>query len=42
MAAKVLTWLEGTQSPDYDKAGVESLPSVYGYAEGSRMKRKSQ
>ena len=40
MAAKVLTWLEGTQSPDYDKAGVESLPSVYGYAEGIKNEKK--
>ena len=40
MAARILTWLEGTQSPDYDKAGVEMLPSVYGYAEGIKNKKK--
>ena len=40
MAAKVLTWLEGTQSPDHEKAGVESLPSVYGYAEGIKNEKK--
>ena len=40
MAAKILTWLEGTQSPDYEKAGVESLPSVYGYAEGIKNEKK--
>ena len=40
MAAKLLTWLEGTQSPDTEKAGVEMLPSVYGYAEGIRDGQK--
>ena len=40
MAAKVLTWLEGTQSPDTEKAGVEMLPSVYGYAEGIKDGQK--
>jgi len=40
MAAKILTWLEGTQSPDTEKAGVEMLPSVYGYAEGIRDGQK--
>ncbi len=40
MAAKILTWLEGTQSPDAEKAGVEMLPSVYGYAEGIKDGQK--
>ena len=40
MAAKLLTWLEGTQSPDTEKAGVEMLPSVYGYAEGIKDGQK--
>ena len=40
MAAKILTWLEGTQSPDTEKAGVEMLPSVYGYAEGIKDGQK--
>ena len=40
MAAKILTWLEGTQSPDIEKAGVEMLPSVYGYAEGIKDGQK--
>ena len=40
MAAKILTWLEGTQSPDIEKAGVEMLPSVYGYAEGIKNGQK--
>ena len=40
MAAKILTWLEGTQSPDAEKAGVEMLPSVYGYAEGIKNGQK--
>ena len=34
MAARILTWLEGKQTSDLEKAGVEMLPSVYGYAEG--------
>ena len=40
MAAKILTWLEGTQSPDTEKVGVEMLPSVYGYAEGIKDGQK--
>ena len=40
VAAKILTWLEGTQSPDTEKAGVEMLPSVYGYAEGIKDGQK--
>ena len=40
MAAKILNWLEGTQSPDTEKAGVEMLPSVYGYAEGIKDSQK--
>ena len=40
MAAKILTWLERTQSPDTEKAGVEMLPSVYGYAEGIKDGQK--
>ena len=40
MAARILTWLEGLQSPDTEKAGKEMLPSVYGYAEGIKNGKK--
>ena len=40
MAARILTWLEGKQTSDLEKAGVEMLPSVYGYAEGIKNDKK--
>jgi saccharopine dehydrogenase-like NADP-dependent oxidoreductase len=40
MAARIFTWLDNSISSEIKKTDIVNLPSVYGYAEGKRGKKK--